>query len=671
MSSQTLHPKQDAVNKFLTVPKDFRKDEARVNNTLGFTPFDKKQLKQATVMASELMIVANENPNDPIENVLKVAQEKTETNDPELVRWALMIFISHHPSARSGQLRIPPLTKRAPHNSVPKQQLNVLAPGPAIFGGGGLTAAAGQQQQESLIQNINEAEFAINFWREDPNFNEHHEHWHIVYPGEGVPDPSNPKNLIQKDRQGELFIYMHRQIHDAERVALGISLVNPLDNFDEPIPEGYNPSGNLVDSDRTSFATRPSGLRIGDLGEGMTVAELKQFEANIKAAIKKGQFKDGSVITPDLLGKTLESSYSGNDQEWEKYYGSLHNTGHVMLAYINDPANAANAENDPGVLYTPRTAARDPIFWRWHRHIDDIFDLWVKTLPPNEFLSDAPPVKIRNGDVILAFKDLLNLSLNNQTQDKEAAEFGEKNFGGVNFDSDVSNNPAVTKELQTKMKTRKWTWVEDSGLTEDISYLFPREYYYYFRVENTSSSNQDVTFRVYLAPEELANSHRHWIELDKFKTTIPAQSKIVVSRDCDMSSVVRQPPQKTEDELDDTTTLPGTQEDLAEKYCDCGWPFHLLLPRGRKSGMKFKLLVFITDWSKDKVPTLSRCGSLSFCGAEKPADKYPDLRPMGYPFDRPFKDGSYEKTFSGLNNATISDISIRWVDNFPEVKVTA
>ncbi|CAJ0755837.1 7434_t:CDS:2 [Entrophospora sp. SA101] len=518
MSSQTLHPKQDAVNKFLTVLKDFRKDETRVNNTLGFTPFDKKQLKQATVMASELMIVANENPNDPIENVLKVAQEKTKTNDPELVHWALMIFISHHPSARSGQLHIPPLTKHTPHNSVPKQQLNVLAPGPAIFGSGGLTAAAGQQQQESLIQNINEAEFAINFWHEDPNFNEHHEHWHIVYPGEGVPDP--------------------------KRAALGISLVNPLDNFDEPIPEVYNPSGNLVDSDHTPFATRPSGLRIGDLGEGMTVAELKQIEANIKAAIKKGQFKD-------------------------------------------------DAENDPGVLYMPHTAARDLIFWRWHQHIDDIFDLWVKTLLPNEFSSDAPPVKIRNGDVILAFKDLLNLSLNNQTQDKEVAEFGEKNFGGVNFDSDVSNNLVVTKELQTKMKTRKWTWVEDSGLTEDISYLFPREYYYYFRVENTSSSNQDS-------------------------------------------------PQKTEDELDDTTTLPGTQEDLAEKYCDC-----------------------------DKVPTLSRSGSLSFCGAEKPADKYPDLRPMGYHFDRPFKDGSYEKTFSGLNNATVSDISIRWVDNFPEVQVTA
>lgn len=159
------------------------------------------------------MIIANENPNDPIENVLKVAQEKVETTDPELVRWALMIFISHHPSARSGQLRIPPLTKRAPHNSVPKQQLNILAPGPAILGGGGLTAATGQQQQqESLIQNINEAELVINFWREDPNFNEHHEHWHIVYPGNGVPDPSNPRNLIQKDRQGELFIYMHRQM---------------------------------------------------------------------------------------------------------------------------------------------------------------------------------------------------------------------------------------------------------------------------------------------------------------------------------------------------------------------------------------------------------------------------------------------------------------------------
>ncbi|CAG8819930.1 2870_t:CDS:2, partial [Gigaspora margarita] len=125
---------------------------------------------------------------------------------------------------------------------------------------------------------------------------------------------------------------------------------------------------------------------------------------------------------------------------------------------------------------------------------------------------------------------------------------------------------------------------------------------------------------------------------------VPANCRTVVVRDCDRSSVVRQPPQKALDELDDTAIAAGTvDKESDEQYCDCGWLFHLLLPRGSRNGMKFKLFVFISDWEKDKVPRVTRCGSLSFCGVEKPKDKYPDIRLMDYPFDCPFKDGSFEK----------------------------
>jgi len=339
----------------------------------------------------------------------------------------------------------------------------------------------------------------------------------------------------------------------------------------------------------------------------------------------------------------------------------------MLLAYIHNPSRANDPEVDPGVMHSPRVAARDPVFWRWHRHVDDLHNKWQETLQPNDF-SDAPPVKIR--DIILAFKDKLSIK-NGATQDKEATTFGEKTFGGQNFDKDLSKNEFVTHELQTKMKSRIWTHISDSGNTEEVEYLFPREFYYYFRVENTSSSQFDATFRVFIAPEELAESRRHWIELDKFKESLPPNSKTVICRDCDMSSVVRQPPQKTEDELDDTALPIDTQPDAVEQFCDCGWPFHLLLPRGRREGMKFKLLVFLSDWTKDEVPRLSRCGSISFCGAEGPTEKYPDSQAMGYPFDRPFKNNSYEETFADIDNATIRDVSIKWVDEFPEIVVEA
>jgi tyrosinase len=585
------------------------------------------------------MKIANDNPKDPIGKVLEAAKNEAKVQDPELVRWSLMSFISHHPQARKGKIRIPPLSKRAPGIAAPKSREVSFTPGPA------LTSPPPVKQDEG------DPEKLLDWIREDPNFNEHHEHWHVVYPSDGVPDPDNPDNVIIKDRHGELFIYMHRQMLarlDAERQALGIPLIQPLENYRDPIPEGYNPNEHLVDErDQTPFGSRAPNLKLGDIGQDYTIADIEKSRKNIETAIKNGKFFDGSEITSDLLGATIESSDIARDK-WGENYGSLHNSGHMLLAYMHNPSRANTAEVDPGVMLNPRVAARDPVFWRWHRHVDDLHSKWQDTLQPHNF-SDAPPVKIRKGDIILAFKDKLPIS-HGETQDKEATDFGEKTFGGGNFDQDFTNHESTTNELQTKMKTRKWVMVEDSGATIDVDYLFPREYYYYFRVENTSSSQLDATFRVFIAPEELANSRRHWIEMDKFKQTLPPNSKTVVCRDCDMSSIVRQPPQKTEDELDDTVTQPGVEEDLAEKYCDCGWPFHLLLPRGRKGGMKYKLLLIISDWSKDEVPTLSRCGSVSFCGAETPASKYPDSKPMGYPFDRPFKNNSYDEVRFNLIN---------------------
>ena len=45
------------------------------------------------------------------------------------------------------------------------------------------------------------------YFREDIALNEHHRHWHEVYPFQSV-EPS----IVDKDRRGELLYYMHQQI---------------------------------------------------------------------------------------------------------------------------------------------------------------------------------------------------------------------------------------------------------------------------------------------------------------------------------------------------------------------------------------------------------------------------------------------------------------------------
>jgi hypothetical protein len=72
--------------------------------------------------------------------------------------------------------------------------------------------------------------------------------------------------------------------------------------------------------------------------------------------------------------------------------------------------------------------------------------------------------------------------------------------------------------------------------------------------------------------------------------------------------------------------------------------------------MRFRLLVMLTDWSIDNVPEEGSCGSMSFCGAR---DRYPDTRPMGYPFDAPFRNKSIAETIAAQPNMATRDIVIR------------
>lgn len=61
-------------------------------------------------------------------------------------------------------------------------------------------------------------------------------------------------------------------------------------------------------------------------------------------------------------------------------YGDLHNMGHVFISYSHDPDHR-NLESF-GVMGDPATAMRDPIFYRWHANVDDIFQEHKERLTP-------------------------------------------------------------------------------------------------------------------------------------------------------------------------------------------------------------------------------------------------------------------------------------------------
>lgn len=296
--------------------------------------------------------------------------------------------------------------------------------------------------------------------------------------------------------------------------------------------------------------------------------------------------------------------------------------------------------------------------------MDDISFRWQELQSPND-LSDAPSVLIRDGlnstipesrspDIILCFKDAIPGS---NEPEFDGQSFGEGAFGGENWDADFSSGEPATDELHTMMVERG---IRANGESFTIPYLDHREFCYFLRLENLSAESQDVTVRIFLAAKGVAEDRRMWMEMDKFRRTLRPSRREVIYRPAELSSVIQKPAAKPPKPI----SKPGSDAD--DNYCNCGWPYNLLLPRGMREGMAFRLMVMVTDWEKDHVGQDASCGSMSFCGAR---DRYPDTRGMGYPFDRRFsEDRSIETVIAEQDNMAARDVTIRWVYGWPKTK---
>jgi hypothetical protein len=704
---EELQHLQSRVDALLEVPHSRTPVQATgekivVAPTAMFSPFDPEQAQQANTLARRFVQLANEAQGTAgLQAVLDEAEKAGATENPELVRYALMLFITHHPMG--NQLKIKPLEKRAPQLVLPSKNRVVPLRVEASVATTSMVEAT--EATETVVEAtaaevtvtaaVAPSEALLNWFREDPKANEHHEHWHLVYPFTG-----DPVTGMTRDRQGELFLYMHEQMlarYNAERLAVGLDPVIPLpslDDYSEQVTDGYTPDPNLEEQTSQGqffpYSSRPVGTQFADLGQpgqpAFTVADLMRCGDNLRQAAQSGTFQDGApvTVTANLLGATIEATIDsvsaagdGNPPPLTSFYGNHHNFGHVFLANANDPQNFPN--DVPGVMNTPVTAIRDLIFFRWHKHIDDLSFLWQQQQPPNIF-ADAPPVLIRKGlggntpehsspDILLCFKDVV-LPLVPDDSDASWQAFGEATFGGANWNTDFSSSKTTTAELQTTMRQRLFVFTEGDNQTETISYLYPREFFYFLRVENQLNQDKDVTVRIFLVPTgsysgvaEVSEDRRMWIELDKFRHKLEATAKAVIFRRADASSVIRRPAVKNFG----TITMPSPQadadDDRGDVSCDCGWPYNLLLPRGTAAGMNFRLLVMVTDWAIDQVPDDTTCGSMSYCGAK---DKYPDSRGMGYPFNMPFPAGqTITQTIAAQTNMAARDITIKLVDAVP------
>ncbi|HEX3238552.1 MAG TPA: tyrosinase family protein [Solirubrobacterales bacterium] len=636
-----------------------------------FSWFDPEQGMAAAGLSFGLaaLVASKEDPRDGLAAALGQVEAAAGSADPEQVRQGFALFVTHN---AHGRLLAKPRT---------------VAAAPRLFSP---PPKGGDELRRISIGGLSPD---LDYWREDVLANEHHQHWHEVYPFTGLPPrdfrewvrerepaqlvaildvlqpdpewakvvaessetqlaelfgqaarhenvPRLPRELYRlmfrlNDRQGEIFFYMHSQMlarYDAELLAAGRERVKPFgpDAWDDAIAAGYDP-----EDPQRFFARREPGAVL----PSASIERLAGMHKPIADAIKAGRLNgaDGKPVPIDRtnLGEAVEATVGHLHALDPASYPGLHNSGHMRLSELSPPR---------GVMSNPVAAIRDQVFWEWHKFIDDLSASWQQKQPPFAF-DDAPEALLR--DVILCRTGDLPAG-----EDPEA--LGEQLFGGANWEQDFSGATAgagavaPVDELVTSIASANF-----GG--KAIQYLTHEAFSYFLRVENKTAADLALTARIFLAPAAHAEDRRAWIEMDKFLVTVPAQSKTVVHRPDTESAVVKRPVDRSPADIQ----APNGASDKGS-YCDCGWPYTLLLPRGTAAGADYKLLALLTDAAIDQVAAPAECGSMSWCGA---VDRYPDTRDMGYPFCRPFAGGAdaIAKTFSALPSAATRALKIRHV----------
>lgn len=95
----------------------------------------------------------------------------------------------------------------------------------------------------------------------------------------------------------------------------------------------------------------------------------------LKESGKHIQLDERSGI--DILGNLMEASMLSPNKQ---LYGNLHNMLHMCIAFSHDP-DQRHLESF-GVIGDNATAMRDPIFYRLHAFVDDIFQEHKQILKP-------------------------------------------------------------------------------------------------------------------------------------------------------------------------------------------------------------------------------------------------------------------------------------------------
>ncbi|KXJ78934.1 hypothetical protein RP20_CCG003040 [Aedes albopictus] len=337
----------------------------------------------------------------------------------------------------------------------------------------------------------------------------------------------------------------------------------------------------------------------------------------------------------DVLANIVENSSLSPNAD---FYGRLHIEGHMMIGFIHDPDNSFLESF--GVIADNTTSMRDPAFFRWHQHVDDIFERHKRKFKP------YTATELSNSNIEV---NSIDISLNRPgATNNILLTFWQRSQVdlGIGLDFGPDGNAFVT-----------FTHIQHAPFS------------YQIKIPNTGRTPKRGTARIFLGPTGDQNGKsipiqqkRRWmLELDKFSVNLNPGVNNVVRRS-DQSNLTI-PYERTFRNV--AASIQPDSEPF--RFCNCGWPSHMLIPKGTPQGTRFDLFVMVSNYDDDVVnpnfdETVPCDDAHTFCGLRDRL--YPDARSMGFPFDHLLAPSvtSLEDFAKPYKNMALNQVVIRFTN---------
>merc|ERR1719309_1021189 len=258
------------------------------------------------------------------------------------------------------------------------------------------------------------------------------------------------------------------------------------------------------------------------------------------------------------------------------------------------------------------TSARDPVFWRWHKDLEDIMrehrDQYNPRYTSNDF-------DLTSGVGIAEVKTIVS-------------------------NGDASTSRDVENILFTHWENAQILHSADTPIT--YNRLNHIQFKYSMKLLNKEEAQQNVLIRIFLGQlKDGSVDSDTMVEMDQFSHTLSGETEEMVERrSIDSAATTKDLGMPLRNFMDlVNATLRG--EEVQDSGSWCGIPHHLLVPRSTAfepeaenlGASEFALVVIVTDapsgvdLGNDGVPHM-------ICGHRDYLTKELDKKSFGFPFDR-------------------------------------